>query len=42
MIDENNTWDMMLYLLEQFDEVLKLIKINLGEPPGKTAQPQEL
>ena len=42
MIDENNTWDMMLYLLEQFDEVMKLIKINHGEPPGKTAQPQGL
>ena len=28
--------------LEQYDELVNLIKINHGEPPRKTAQPQEL
>jgi len=29
-------------VLEQYDELVNLIKINHGEPPGKTAQPQGL
>ena len=36
------TWDFNEYLLEQYDEFVNLIKINHGEPPGKTAQPQGL
>jgi hypothetical protein len=36
------TWDFNVYLLEQYNELVNLIKINHAETSWKTAQPQGL
>ena len=33
---------MVILFDEHYDPLIMMIKINHGEPPGKTAQPQEL